>query len=57
MLSATVLAIFFVPMFFVVVLRLFGHGGDKDHPSANRDIEPDGGNRSSDGGAPVPQGA
>jgi HAE1 family hydrophobic/amphiphilic exporter-1/multidrug efflux pump len=25
MLSATVLAIFFVPMFFVVVLRLFGH--------------------------------
>ena len=27
MLSATVLAIFFVPMFFVVVLRLFGQGG------------------------------
>jgi multidrug efflux pump len=29
-LSATILAIFFVPMFFVVVLRLFGHrsGGD-----------------------------
>ncbi|PZO91240.1 MAG: hydrophobe/amphiphile efflux-1 family RND transporter [Sphingomonas sanxanigenens] len=26
MLSATVLAIFFVPMFFVVVSRLFGHG-------------------------------
>ena len=29
MLSATVLAIFFVPMFFVVVLRLFGHGKDE----------------------------
>ncbi|KQM36265.1 efflux RND transporter permease subunit [Sphingomonas sp. Leaf10] len=58
MLSATILAIFFVPMFFVVVLRLFGHGGgDKDTPSANRDIEPDGGNRSSDGGEPAPQGA
>ncbi|MFT3976054.1 MAG: efflux RND transporter permease subunit [Sphingomonas bacterium] len=28
MLSATVLAIFFVPMFFVVVLRMFGHGDD-----------------------------
>jgi hypothetical protein len=56
MLSATILAIFFVPMFFVVVLRLFGHGG-KDTPSANRDVEPDGGNRSSDGGEPAPQGA
>ena len=29
MLSATVLAIFFVPMFFVVVLRLFGSGGNQ----------------------------
>ncbi|MGN7158458.1 efflux RND transporter permease subunit [Sphingomonas sp. SAFR-052] len=58
MLSATILAIFFVPMFFVVVLRLFGHGGsDKDTPSANRDMEPEGGNRSSDGGEPAPQGA
>ncbi|KQN77698.1 efflux RND transporter permease subunit [Sphingomonas sp. Leaf62] len=57
MLSATILAIFFVPMFFVVVLRLFGHGGDKGTPSANRDVEPDGGNRSSDGGEPAPQGA
>ena len=28
MLSATALAIFFVPMFFVVVLRLFGRGGE-----------------------------
>ena len=30
MLSATVLAIFFVPMFFVVVLRLFGRHRDED---------------------------
>ena len=45
MLSATVLAIFLVPMFFVVVLRLFGHGekdrkvDDRhpdDHPSDDR---------------------
>ena len=36
MLSATVLAIFFVPMFFVVVLRLFGkHGGKPDTPGAS----------------------
>ncbi|CAN5669178.1 efflux RND transporter permease subunit [soil metagenome] len=46
MLSATVLAIFFVPMFFVVVMRLFGHGAPAtpiahDHP----------------GGASAPQGA
>ena len=35
MLSATILAIFFVPMFFVVVLRLFGrHGGDEAHEAA-----------------------
>ncbi|MGI4730254.1 MAG: efflux RND transporter permease subunit [Janthinobacterium lividum] len=58
MFSATVLAIFFVPMFFVVVLRLFGqhgdHGqGDADahvthiHPDAPRD----------DGGHVAPQGA
>jgi multidrug efflux pump len=39
MLSATVLAIFFVPMFFVVVLRLFGQGGKAD--PAVRD-EPEG---------------
>ncbi|KQN91090.1 multidrug transporter [Sphingomonas sp. Leaf231] len=43
MLSATVLAIFFVPMFFVVVLRLFGHGKDdkgqhgKGHDGQTRD--------------------
>jgi HAE1 family hydrophobic/amphiphilic exporter-1/multidrug efflux pump len=46
MLSATVLAIFFVPMFFVVVMRLFGHGAPAkstahDHP----------------GGASAPEGA
>ena len=49
MLSATILAIFFVPMFFVVVLRLFGrHGGDErvrhDTPET-------------DGVPPAPQGA
>ncbi|SOB87303.1 hydrophobic/amphiphilic exporter-1, HAE1 family/multidrug efflux pump [Sphingomonas guangdongensis] len=46
MLSATVLAIFFVPMFFVVVLRLFGQGGKAD-PAV--DDEPH--------GRPAPQGA
>ncbi|UYY58199.1 efflux RND transporter permease subunit [Sphingomonas sp. S2-65] len=53
MLSATVLAIFFVPMFFVVVSRLFGHGQGE---SAATDVAPDAGNKSSDGGRP-PQGA
>jgi HAE1 family hydrophobic/amphiphilic exporter-1/multidrug efflux pump len=38
MLSATVLAIFFVPMFFVVVLRLLGQGG-KGEPAASDDPE------------------
>jgi hydrophobe/amphiphile efflux-1 (HAE1) family protein len=57
MLSATVLAIFFVPMFFVVVARLFNHGQeDQDRPRLNKDIEPEGGNKSSDGGV-APQGA
>ncbi len=57
MLSATVLAIFFVPMFFVVVARLFNHGQeDQDRPRLNKDIEPEGGNKSSEGGA-APQGA
>ncbi len=37
MLSATILGIFFVPMFFVVVLRLFGHGGEK----TSKDADPD----------------
>ena len=56
MLSATVLAIFFVPMFFVVVLRLFGHGG-KNTPADTRDDDPRDGDRSTDGGEPLPQGA
>ncbi|KXU29856.1 multidrug efflux RND transporter permease subunit [Sphingobium sp. 22B] len=55
MFSATVLAIFFVPMFFVVVARLFKHG-QTDRRSANSDVEPEGGNKSSDGGV-APQGA
>ncbi|MGN6818951.1 MAG: efflux RND transporter permease subunit [Sphingomonas sp.] len=45
MLSATVLAIFFVPMFFVVVLRLFGQHGHRDTAT---DRDP---------GADAPQGA
>ncbi len=56
MLSATVLAIFFVPMFFVVVSRMFGRGHEErqapastDHPSAE-------GKKSSDGDM-SPQGA
>ena len=49
MLSATILAIFFVPMFFVVVLRLFGRHGGEEH--ARRDA-PD-----TDGAHPAPQGA
>ena len=54
MFSATVFGIFLVPMFFVVVSRLFGHGKHDDtsgeHPSASSDVAPDGGNRSSGGG-------
>jgi multidrug efflux pump len=34
MMSATILAIFFVPMFFVVVLRLFGHHGAQDEAAS-----------------------
>jgi len=57
MLSATVLAIFFVPMFFVVIARLFNHGQeDANRPRLNQDVEPEGGNKSSDGGV-APQGA
>jgi hydrophobe/amphiphile efflux-1 (HAE1) family protein len=57
MLSATALAIFFVPMFFVVIARLFNHGQDNaERPRLNHDVEPDGGNKSSDGGV-APQGA
>jgi HAE1 family hydrophobic/amphiphilic exporter-1/multidrug efflux pump len=56
MLSATVLAIFFVPMFFVVVLRLFGRGGKAD--PAVRD-EPEGrpAPPTDPQGRPSPQGA
>ncbi|PVE52733.1 hydrophobe/amphiphile efflux-1 family RND transporter [Arthrobacter sp. TPD3018] len=55
MLSATLLAIFFVPMFFVVVLRLFGHGHDgkrpvEDRPHDSNDVD-------GEGDAPHPQGA
>ena len=49
MLSATILAIFFVPMFFVVVRRLFGRHGGKEQ--VRRDT-PD-----TDGARPAPQGA
>ncbi|GGB29583.1 multidrug efflux RND transporter permease subunit [Sphingomonas metalli] len=46
MLSATALAIFLVPMFFVVVSRLFGHGKtDADRPQAADDLHHDGGPR------------
>jgi len=47
MLSATVLAIFFVPMFFVVVLRLFGHRAAREE--ASPPIQP--------GANPAPEGA
>ena len=50
MLTATVLAIFFVPMFFVVVLRLFGQGGTAE-PAVHDD--PDGDLQ----GRPAAQGA
>jgi hydrophobe/amphiphile efflux-1 (HAE1) family protein len=46
MLSATVLAIFLVPMFFIVVLRLFGQGG-RAEPIVEDDPH----------GRPAPQGA
>jgi len=50
MISATVLAIFFVPMFFVVVSRLFKHGqtdrrheDHADHPNlSDRGAQPQG---------------
>ena len=45
MLSATILAIFFVPMFFVVVSRLFGHGQTAKKPP-NQDATPDAGDAS-----------
>jgi Cu/Ag efflux pump CusA len=39
MFSATVLAIFFVPMFFIVVIRAFG-SQHKERPAASDDITP-----------------
>jgi multidrug efflux pump len=62
MLSATILAIFFVPMFFIVVLRLFGHDehGKRGEKDAAHDDRPDD-DRPHDDGAhgptPAPQGA
>ncbi|MCB8835106.1 efflux RND transporter permease subunit, partial [Escherichia coli] len=60
MLSATILAIFFVPMFFVVVLRLFGQGGHAE-PAAHDDPHGapphDGGTQDDTEGRPAPQGA
>ena len=55
MLSATLLAIFFVPMFFVVVLRLFGHGHDGKRPVEDRPH--DSNDADDEGDAPRPQGA
>ncbi len=55
MLSATLLAIFFVPMFFVVVLRLFGHGHDGKRPVDDRPH--DSNDADGEGDAPRPQGA
>jgi len=52
MLSATVLAIFFVPMFFVVVMRLF-KSHVQDNPAGLGDITPDAGGLPH----PAPQGA
>ena len=51
MFSATVLAIFFVPMFFVVVSRLFGHGQGGKPAARSEPIE------HHPAGGPVPQGA
>ncbi|MBI0474285.1 efflux RND transporter permease subunit [Sphingomonas sp. MA1305] len=60
MLSATILAIFFVPMFFVVVLRLFGQGGHAE-PAAHDDPHGapphDGGAHDEPQGRSAPQGA
>jgi multidrug efflux pump len=59
MFSATVLAIFFVPMFFIVVLRLFG-GPTKGEPLAEDHPHDDDRRRHDDGErgpSPAPQGA
>ncbi|MDF2640183.1 MAG: multidrug efflux transporter permease subunit [Novosphingobium lindaniclasticum] len=51
MLSATIFAIFLVPMFFVVVSRLFKHG-QTDRHEAEPAVETEAGRRSSDGTEP-----
>jgi len=58
MLSATVLAIFFVPMFFVVVLRLFNRSKTANDDVENRPHDGDGRHDDGERGAtPTPQGA
>ncbi|MFK4871844.1 efflux RND transporter permease subunit [Novosphingobium sp. ZW T3_23] len=52
MLSATVFAIFLVPMFFVVVSRLFKHGQTDRHEEAETHVETEAGPRSADGTEP-----
>ncbi|TDW61677.1 HAE1 family hydrophobic/amphiphilic exporter-1/multidrug efflux pump [Novosphingobium sp. PhB55] len=52
MLSATILAIFLVPMFFVVVSRLFKHGQTDRHEETEAHVETEAGPRSSDGTEP-----
>ncbi|RZM20040.1 MAG: hypothetical protein EOP67_55650, partial [Sphingomonas sp.] len=65
MISATVLAIFFVPMFFIIVLRLFGHSAEvKPEDDGRHDDDRYDGGRDDDrrdggehGHTPAPQGA
>nr|WP_086491514.1 efflux RND transporter permease subunit [Novosphingobium panipatense] len=52
MLSATVFAIFLVPMFFVVISRLFKHGQTDRHEEEEAHVETEAGPRSSDGTEP-----
>jgi HAE1 family hydrophobic/amphiphilic exporter-1/multidrug efflux pump len=52
MLSATIFAIFLVPMFFVVVSRLFKHGQTDRHEEQEVHVETEAGPRSSDGTEP-----
>jgi multidrug efflux pump len=57
MLSATVLAIFFVPMFFIVVMRLFGHSRDAEPVVEDRPHDNDRHDDGERGTSPAPQGA
>jgi multidrug efflux pump len=43
MFGATALGILFVPVFFVVVRRLWGDESDSDEPGANPAAQPEGG--------------